>query len=295
MTEPLLHLDHVTKRFGRVVIAEELSLVIEPGATVGIVGPNGAGKTSLFGLISGDLAPDAGQVRFAGKAVTRLDPAARCRLGIGRTYQVPRPFTDMTVFENVLVAAQQGARLRGKASYDAATTALHRTAMIGQANLPAARLGLLQRKRLELARALASGPKLVLLDEVAGGLTDPEVAQLVEIVKGVHDEGIAVIWIEHVVRALTSVVDRLICLAGGSIVGDGAPAQVLAQPAVREVFLGTEVTTSLAAATGATEATGVNGTPEPAGTVITTGSADPTSPASTTAVTTGTRTEEAGT
>jgi branched-chain amino acid transport system ATP-binding protein len=245
MTEPLLHLDRVTKRFGRVVIAEELSLTVGPGDTVGIVGPNGAGKTSLFGLISGDLAPDAGQISFGGRPVTRLDAAARCRLGIGRTYQVPRPFTDMTVFENVLVAAQQGAGLRRRASYDAATQALERAGMTGQANLPAARLGLLQRKRLELARAVASGPRLLLLDEVAGGLTDPEVAQLVEIVNGIHAEGVAVIWIEHVVRALTSVVDRLICLAGGAFVGDGVPAEVLAHPAVREVFLGTEVTISL--------------------------------------------------
>jgi len=211
------------------------------------VGPNGAGKTSLFGLISGDLTPGAGEISFAGRAVTKLDAAARCRLGIGRTYQVPRPFTDMTVFENVLVAAQQGAGLRRRASYAAATEALERADMTGEANVPAARLGLLQRKRLELARALASRPKLLLLDEVAGGLTDPEVAQLVEIVRGVNAEGIAVIWIEHVVRALTPVVDRLICLAGGTFVGDGDPAAVLADPAVREVFLGTEVTASLAA------------------------------------------------
>jgi branched-chain amino acid transport system ATP-binding protein len=245
MTEPLLHLDRVTKRFGRVVIADELSLAVGPGDTVGIVGPNGAGKTSLFGLISGDLAPDGGQIGFGGRPVTRLDAAARCRLGIGRTYQVPRPFTDMTVFENVLVAAQQGGGLRRRVSYDAATQALERTGMTGQANRPAARLGLLQRKRLELARALASGPRLLLLDEVAGGLTDPEVEQLVEIVRGVHADGVAVIWIEHVVRALTSVVERLICLAGGAFVGDGVPAEVLAQPAVREVFLGTEVTISL--------------------------------------------------
>src|SRR5271169_6914314 len=158
MTDPLLELDHVTKRFGRVVIVEDLSFTVGSGDTVGIVGPNGAGKTSLFGLISGDLAPGAGSVCFAGRTVTKLDAAARCRLGIGRTYQVPRPFTDMTVFENVLVAAQQGAGLRRRASYDAATTSLERTGMIGQANAPAARLGLLQRKRLELARALASGP-----------------------------------------------------------------------------------------------------------------------------------------
>jgi branched-chain amino acid transport system ATP-binding protein len=246
MTNPLLELDHVTKRFGRVVIAEDLSLTVGPGDVVGIVGPNGAGKTSLFGLISGDLAPGAGEVRFGGRTVTRLDAAARCRLGIGRTYQVPRPFTDMTVFENVLVAAQQGGGLRRRASYAAALEALDRAGLVGNANLPAARLGLLQRKRLELARALATRPTLLLLDEVAGGLTDPEVAELVEIVRGVNGDGTAVIWIEHVVRALTAVVTRLICLAGGTFIGDGEPAAVLAEPAVREVFLGTDVTAALA-------------------------------------------------
>jgi branched-chain amino acid transport system ATP-binding protein len=249
MTDPLLELDHVTKRFGRVVIAEDLSFTVWPGDTVGIVGPNGAGKTSLFGLISGDLSPGAGSVSFAGRAVTKLDPAARCRLGIGRTYQVPRPFTDMTVFENVLVAAQQGAGLRRRASYTAAGEALERAGMAGEANLAAGRLGLLQRKRLELARALASRPQLLLLDEVAGGLTDPEVAQLVEIVRAVNADGVTVIWIEHVVRALVAVVTRLACLSGGKFVGDGDPAAVLADPAVREVFLGTEVTASLSGGT----------------------------------------------
>ena len=249
MTSPLLELDSVTKRFGRVVIAEDLSLAIGAGDTVGIVGPNGAGKTSLFGLISGDLAPDAGEVRFAGRAVTRLNAAARCRLGIGRTYQVPRPFGDMTVFENLLVAAQQGGGLRRRASYAAAVGALERAGMSSQANMPAERLGLLQRKRLELARALATQPTMLLLDEVAGGLTDPEVAQLVEIVRGINAEGIAVIWIEHVVRALTAMVSRLICLAGGQFVGDGEPAAVLANPAVREVFLGSELTASLSGGT----------------------------------------------
>ena len=239
----MLQLDHVTKRFGRVVIAEDLSFTVEAGNTVGIVGPNGAGKTSLFGLISGDLAPNSGEVSFAGRKVTKLDAATRCRLGIGRTYQVPRPFTDMTVFENVLVAAQQGGGLRRKASYAAAAEALERTGMTGEANLPASRLGLLQRKRLEIARATATRPTLLLLDEVAG-LTDPEVNDLVEIVRAINAEGIAVIWIEHVVRALTSLVDRLICLAGGTFVGDGEPAAVLASPKVREVYLGGDLETS---------------------------------------------------
>jgi branched-chain amino acid transport system ATP-binding protein len=242
----LLELSGVTKSFGRIVVADNLSLRIGAGDIVGIVGPNGAGKTSLFGLIAGDLTPQAGTISFGGAEVTRLGAATRCRLGIGRTYQVPRPFTDMTVFENVLVAAQQGGGWRRQASYAAAVGALERTGMTEEANLPAARLGLLQRKRLELARALASQPRLLLLDEVAGGLTDPEVAQLIEIVRGVNADGVAVIWIEHVVRALTAVVGRLICLSGGTFVGDGEPSAVLANPAVREVFLGTEVTAALA-------------------------------------------------
>ncbi len=249
MTTSLLELDHVTKRFGRVIIAEDLSFSVGAGDTVGIVGPNGAGKTSLFGLISGDLAPGAGEVRFAGRAITRLDASARCRLGIGRTYQVPRPFADMTVFENVLVAAQQGGGLRRKASYAAAAAALERTGIAGEANQPAARLGLLQRKRLEVARALATRPTLLLLDEVAGGLTDPEVAVLVEIVRGINAEGITVIWIEHVVRALTSLVSRMLCLYGGQFVGDGDPASVLANPRVREVYLGSDISTSVVAET----------------------------------------------
>jgi branched-chain amino acid transport system ATP-binding protein len=245
MTSPLLEIDHLSKRFGQVIIAEDLSLAVGPGDMVGIVGPNGAGKTSLFGLISGNLAPDAGEIRLAGRTVTRLDSGRRCRLGVGRTYQVPRPFGDMTVFENLLVAAQQGGGLRRRASYVAAAQALEQTGMSSHANVPAERLGLLQRKRLELARALATAPTLLLLDEVAGGLTDPEVAQLVEIVRAVNADGITVIWIEHVVRALTAVVSRLICLAGGKFVGDGEPAAVLANPAVREVFLGTDVTSAL--------------------------------------------------
>jgi branched-chain amino acid transport system ATP-binding protein len=246
---PLLELDAIAKSFGRVVVADQLSLTIGEGDIVGIVGPNGAGKTSLFGLISGDLAPSSGEIRFAGQVVTRLDSAARCRLGIGRTYQVPKPFGDMTVFENVLVAVQQGARLRRQASYEQAARVLERTGLAREANVASERLGL--RKRLEVARALATGPRLILLDEVAGGLTDPEVAELVQIVRGIRADGVAIVWIEHVMRALTAAVDRLICLAGGSFVADGEPAAVLADPAVREVFLGTGVTTSVTGPAGA--------------------------------------------
>ena len=241
----LLELAGISKSFGRVVVADNLSLIVGAGDLIGIVGPNGAGKSSLFGLIAGDLRPSSGDIRFDGVPVTRLDPAARCRLGIGRTFQVPKPFGAMTVFENVLVAVQQGSGLRRRPSHDAASAIIDLTGLAGDANIPAERLGLLSRKRLELARALATGPRLLLLDEVAGGLTDPEVAQLAKIIGSVRAEGVAIIWIEHVMHALTATVHRLLCLYGGAFIGDGEPEEVLALPAVREVFLGTEISASL--------------------------------------------------
>lgn len=236
----LVELEHITKRFGKVTIAEDVSFAIDDGDALGIVGPNGAGKTTLFGVVSGDVRPDSGEIRLAGKRVNRMDAAQRCRLGIGRTYQVPRPFGGMTVFENVLVAAQQGGASRARQSYSDARDALARTGLEAEANRPGGSLGLLARKRLEVARALATRPRVLLLDEVAGGLTDPEVHELVDIVKGALEEGVAVIWIEHVVRALLATVDRLVCLAGGAIIGDGEPRAVLTSSAVREVYLGTD-------------------------------------------------------
>jgi branched-chain amino acid transport system ATP-binding protein len=243
MTEAaLLEIDSVTKQFGQVVVADQLSFDVADGATVGIVGPNGAGKTSLFAMVSGELPIDAGEIRFDGQSLRGMSPAKRCRIGIGRTFQVPHPFAGMTVFENVLVAAQQGGGLRRAAATDHALDALEHTGLSSRANTVAGQLGLLPRKRLEVARALATKPRLLLLDEVAGGLTDPEVAQLVEVVRGINSAGVAVIWIEHVVRALLSTVDRLVCLAVGQLVADGEPREVLARQAVKDLFLGTDST-----------------------------------------------------
>jgi branched-chain amino acid transport system ATP-binding protein len=238
----LLELHSVSKRFGRVVIAEEVSLAVPERAIVGILGPNGAGKTSLFGVISGDLRPDSGSIVFAGEDVTRRDAAQRCRLGIGRTYQVPRPFERMTVFENTLVAAQQGAGARARRSHEIALDSLVTTGLVDRANRPSGSLGLLDRKRLEVARALATQPRLLLLDEVAGGLTEHEVHELVGIVRSSRERGIAIVWIEHVVRALVGTVDRLLCLSGGAFIADGTALEVLASPEVREVYLGSDAT-----------------------------------------------------
>jgi branched-chain amino acid transport system ATP-binding protein len=243
MTAPaLLELDAVSKRFGQVLVADKLSFGVPDGATLGVVGPNGAGKTSLFSMVSGDLAVDSGDIRFDGESILGMDSAKRCRLGIGRTYQVPHPFVGMTVFENMLVSAQQGGELRRAAATERALDVIDQVGLAAHANTTAGRLGLLSRKRLEVARALATGPRLLLLDEVAGGLTDPEVAELVTIVRAINSSGVAVIWIEHVVRALLSSVDRLICLAVGQLIADGDPREVLGRQQVKEIFLGTDST-----------------------------------------------------
>ncbi|MFD1825501.1 MULTISPECIES: ABC transporter ATP-binding protein [Mumia] len=239
---PLLRLDDLSKSFGQVVVADGLDLVVGTGETLGIVGPNGAGKTSLFAMISGDLAPDSGRVVLEGVDVTAMAPHRRARAGLGRTYQIPRPFEGMTVFENVLVAATEAAGLRGRAAADAAMEVLERAGLLPVANTRGGALTLLQRKRLEVARGLAAAPKVLLLDEVAGGLTEPEVVELVALVRAVNASGVAIVWIEHVVHALTATVDRLACLAGGRLVADGEPSAVLADPTVRELYLGHAVT-----------------------------------------------------
>lgn len=248
----LLELANVSKRFGEVLVAEDLSLSVDAGEAVGIVGPNGAGKSTLFAMISGDLAPNSGRIIFAGRDLTRLDAGARCRLGIGRTYQIPRPFEDMSVFENLLVAVHQGAGLRGRAAYRLAADVLDRTGLSGEANRPAGQLGLLARRRLEVARALSTQPRLLLLDEVAAGLTEREVDEVLTLVRSASSEGIAVVWIEHMVRALLAGVDRLVCLASGEVLADDLPDRVMSDASVREVFLGRVVP---AAATVATTST----------------------------------------
>lgn len=235
---PQLALTGISKQFGKVVVAAGLSIELEAGGTLGIVGPNGAGKSTLFAMISGDLKPDSGRIAFDGADITALPAHRRCRAGIGRTYQIPRPFEKMTVFENVLVCAREGGRLHGHDGYDRAMTVIDQCGLGRHLNARAGSLGLLQRKRLEMARGLATGPKLLLLDEVAGGLTRPEVAELVELIRSVRESGVSVLWIEHVVHALVESVDRLICLAGGDIVADGTPTQVLANDRVRELYLG---------------------------------------------------------
>jgi branched-chain amino acid transport system ATP-binding protein len=236
----ILHLDHVSKSFGALRAIEDLSFSIGEREAVGILGPNGAGKTTLFNLIGGDMRPDAGRVLLAGEDITRLPPHRRCRAGIGRSYQIPHPFSGMTVFENLLVAAVFGGNQTEAEAAAPCIEILERLGLAGRANQVAGALTLLDRKRLELARALATSPRVLLLDEIAGGLTEREAARLIDAIQYIRTQGITIVWIEHVVHTLIACVSRLIVMNFGGIIADGEPREVIAGSDVRRVYMGIE-------------------------------------------------------
>jgi branched-chain amino acid transport system ATP-binding protein len=238
MSVPALEVADVAKSYGSLSVLGSVSLAVAAGEAVGVVGPNGAGKTTLLDLLTGTGRCDAGRVLLQGRDVTRLPPPLRARMGLGRTFQVPRPLAGLTVFENALVGSMRAAGLRGRQAYGTAYEALAVTGMADRANTRAGSLRLLDRKRLELARALAMRPRILLLDEIAGGLSDPETEALIGTIRAVNEAGTAIIWVEHVLRVLTAVVTRLVCLAGGQVIADGTPSDVLASDAVRTAFLG---------------------------------------------------------
>ncbi len=235
---PTLAAHGVGKQFGALVVLDDVALDIRAGTAVGIVGPNGAGKTTLLDVLAGALSPNRGTVTFEGQDVTKLGAAARCKLGIGRTHQVPRPFADMTVFENVLVGTTTGGALRRSDARDKAVAVLETTQLLHLANRRAATLGLLDRKRLEMARALATDPVVLLLDEIAGGLTEEETHVLVASILELREAGLAIVWIEHVVHALLRVAQTLVCMSAGRIIAEGEPQAVMSDPAVIDAYLG---------------------------------------------------------
>ena len=237
----LLQLESVSKSYGSLKVTDQLSLQIKRGEALGIIGPNGAGKSTLMNLIGGDAFSDSGRIVFDGRDITALPPAARCHAGIARSYQIPHPFIGLTVFENVLVGATFGARRGEDAATSRALRVLRRTGLASKANRLAGSLPLLDRKRLELARALATEPTLLLLDEIAGGLTEHEVHALIETVCSIRDDGVTIVWIEHIVHALLAVVERLVALDFGRLLTQGVPAAVMADPAVREIYMGIDV------------------------------------------------------
>ncbi|MGR3499185.1 MAG: ABC transporter ATP-binding protein [Limimaricola soesokkakensis] len=236
----ILQLDGVSKSFGAVTVADGLSYGLAQGEALGVLGPNGAGKTSMFNLITGTLMADSGRISFEGEDITGMSAARRSRAGIARSFQVPQPFTHMTVFENAMVAATQSAGLSGREAERLCIDVLDQTELLGKANDRAGGLTLLNRKRLELTRALCAKPRLLLLDEIAGGLTEAECTSLIATIKSIHASGVSIIWIEHVVHALMAVVERLIVIDFGRKIAEGEPRAIMESPEVQEIYLGIE-------------------------------------------------------
>lgn len=231
----------IHKRFNALVVLHAIDFSLRANEAVGIVGPNGAGKTTLLSVLAGAHAPTSGTIRFRGVDVTGLPASERCRLGVVRTHQIPQPFNGMTVFENVFVAATNGGQLHGEEANRRSIDAMSLCGMLRLANRRAETLGLLDRKRLELARALGANPSVLLLDEIGGGLTDGEASELVETIRQLRASGIAIVWIEHIVHVLLQVAERLICMDAGRIIADGDPRAVMADKAVVAAYLGGSV------------------------------------------------------
>lgn len=236
--DPILRAQEVNKSYGAFKVLFDVDFHVMPGEAVGIVGPNGAGKTTLFGALAGSFPITSGAMSLQGRDLRGTTSAERCRLGLARTYQVPRPFLGMSVFENTFVAAMSGAELSPPAATDLSVEILQQTGLMELANRPTAALGLLDRKRLEVARALATRPKVILLDEIGGGLTEAELGELVDLVRSLQSRGMTIVWIEHILHALLRVVTRLVCMAEGRILAQGDPRDVMAHPDVQRAYLG---------------------------------------------------------
>lgn len=234
----VLRLDEVSFAHGALCVTNKVSLTLPKGQALGVIGPNGAGKSTLLDLITGSRRVASGRIHFMGQDITTASPQARSDMGIARSFQIPRPFLGMTVYENVLVGATHGGRRPEGPAQKVALRVLGETGLMARANEPASKLRLLDRKRLELARALATEPKLLLLDEVAGGLSNMECQSFIALLRHIRDGGTTMIWIEHIVHALIAVVSQLFVLDQGARIAEGQPTQVLADPDVRRVYLG---------------------------------------------------------
>jgi branched-chain amino acid transport system ATP-binding protein len=233
----LLAVSGLTKRFGGIVANRDISFQVRPGELVGVIGPNGSGKSTLFDLITGVTRPDAGRVALDGRDITSLRPDQICRLGVARTFQKLRPFHQMTALENVMIGALQSAADVGTARREAAE-ALASVGLAERAHARARALSTGQRKRLELVRALATRPRLLLLDEVTGGVDQGAIPGLIRLVRDLHARGLALVVIEHNMRVIMELAQRIVALQQGEVIAEGAPAQILRNPRVIDAYLG---------------------------------------------------------
>lgn len=236
--EAMLEFDMVRAGYGRINVLNDLSFTVEQGQVLGVIGPNGSGKTTMLNALTGIIRPTAGSIRLDGQDIGRLSVDARCRRGIGRTFQIPRPFTRMTVYENVLVAAAFGSGQPERACHEPTLEVLRATGLYEKRDVPSGALMLLDRKRLEIARAIVARPRLLLLDEVAAGLTSAEVEDVIDIVARLKGAGFTIVWIEHIIETMLRATDRLMCMAGGRCAVVGDPVEVMNSQEVAELYLG---------------------------------------------------------